>query len=144
MGGKGEGSDEEESDTSEDDGKGNKKRGAGLKGGIGVLPTPIVIAHTLIKQLNKSAPSLLLNVIPQLEEELTAEKTEYRKLATEILGAMLGEKIGQGDLARKYPNTWKEWLGRHKDKIPFVRIAMLEAFPQIWLEHPELGKDLEG
>lgn len=125
-----------ESDESEED----TKKGAGKA----ALPASFVSAHTLIKQVNRSVPSLLLNVIPQLEEELQAEKPEYRKLAAEVLGAMFGEKTGQGDLAAKYPGTWKEWIGRLKDKVPAVRVAMVEGLRQVWTEHSELGKDIEG
>jgi sister-chromatid-cohesion protein PDS5 len=128
-----------DSDESEDEGA---KRGSKLA--AKALPQDFLMAHALIKQVNRSVPSLLLNVIPQLEEELTAEKPEYRKLATEVVGAMIGEKMGQGDLAAKYPGTWKEWLGRYKDKVPVVRVAMIESLRKIWTEHPELGKDIEG
>lgn len=126
--------DSDESDEEE------TKKGAGKA----TLPASFVSAHTLIEQVNRSVPSLLLNVIPQLEEELGAEKPEYRKLAAEVLGAMFGEKIGQGDLAAKYPGTWKEWIGRWKDKVPAVRVAMVGGLRQVWTEHSELGKDIEG
>jgi sister-chromatid-cohesion protein PDS5 len=126
------------SDEDEDEGPASNAKGTGK------LPAAFITAHALIKQLNRSVPSLLLNVIPQLEEELSAEKPEYRKLATETLGAMLGEKIGQGDLARKYPATWKAWLSRSKDKVVGVRIAMVESLKKIWTEHSELGADIEG
>lgn len=125
------------SDEEEDGAASNAK-------GTGTLPPAFVTAHLLIKQLNRSVPSLLLNVIPQLEEELGAEKPEYRKLATETLGAMFGEKIGHGDLARKYPTTWKTWLNRSKDKVVAVRIAMVDSLKKIWTEHAELGADIEG
>lgn len=65
-------------------------------------------------------------------------------MATETLGAMIGEKIGAGDLARKYPSTWKAWLGRSKDKVVAVRIAMVESLKKIWTEHPELGAEIES
>lgn len=133
--------DEEMEEEVETNTKGGKKGGA--TGGEKALPPQFITAHTLIKQINKTVPGLLLNVIPQLEEELTTELFEYRKLATEILGDMLGEPLGSGDLALKYPGTWKEWLRRHNDKIPSVRIVMVESLRKIWTQHPELGKDIE-
>ncbi|KAI5477658.1 hypothetical protein MNV49_006044 [Pseudohyphozyma bogoriensis] len=120
-------------DEDEDDRKG--KKGEAEK-----LPTDFLVAHGLIKQINRSVPQLLLNVIPQLEDELTTENPLYRKLATETLGAMISEK---GDLASKYGQTWKEWLKRGKDRVPAVRISWVESVPKIWREHPELGGQLE-
>lgn len=141
ISGGGEDEDEDEDDESEDDRKGAKT----TKGkGLAPLPTNFITAHLLVKQINRSVPSLLLNVIPQLEEELGAEKPEYRKLATEVLGSMLGEKLGQGDLASKYPATWKAWLGRSRDKFAAVRLAMVEALQKIWTEHAELAADVGG
>lgn len=128
-------SDEEDSDSE------TIKAGKHTAGGV--LPPAFITAHALIAQLNRSVPSLLLNVIPQLEEELGAESPECRKLATETLGIMLGEKLGLGDVARKYPATWKIWLGRSKDKVVAVRIALVESLNRIWTEHPELGADIE-
>lgn len=130
----------EDEDTASEDGKRKSK-----KGGIPTLPQAFITAHSLIRQINRSVPSLLTNVIPQLEEELVTDKgPEYRKLATEVLGQMLGEKMGQGDLAAKYPATWRNWLARGRDKAVVVRIAMTEALGKIWGEHPELVADIEG
>lgn len=126
-----------DADSSDDDQKTTKKS-------VGTLPAPFVTAHALIKQLNRSVPALLLNVIPLLEQELVASRGEYRKLATEVLGAMFGEKIGQGDLATKYPATWKEWLKRRADKLVPVRVALAESLKKVWAEHAELGGDIES
>lgn len=134
-------SDDDESDSASDGpGGGRKGKGAAMD----VLPSSFVTAHALIKQVNRSVPTLLLNVIPQLEEELRTDKPAYRKLATETLGAMAGEKAGQGDLALKYPSAWKAFLGRSKDKVNSVRIAFVESLPNIWIEHPELANEIEG
>ena len=35
-------------------------------------------------------------------------------------------------------------IGRLKDKVPAVRVAMVEGLRQVWTEHSELGKDIEG
>ncbi|KAK4699468.1 sister chromatid cohesion protein PDS5, partial [Phenoliferia sp. Uapishka_3] len=135
-------SEDEDTDTDGGGGAGGKRG----KGGNTVeqLPTGFVMAHSLIKQINRSVPTLLLNVIPQLEEELGADKPAYRKLAAETLGAMSGEKAGQGDLALKYPTAWRGFLGRSKDKVSSVRMAVVESLPKIWTEHPELASDIEA
>ncbi|KAM0752186.1 ARM repeat-containing protein [Meredithblackwellia eburnea MCA 4105] len=140
--------DEDEEDSNDDDKKKkkktkSKKSAVGAGGATDPLPQSFITAHHLIKQIHRSVPTLLLNVIPQLEEELTAERPALRKLATETLAGMAGEKPGQGDLADKYPAAWKALVGRVKDVHPVVRMALVESLPSIWKEHPELKADVE-
>lgn len=106
------------------------------------LPSALVEAHDLIRSLNRHVPALLLNVIPQLAEELTTSSPAYRRLATGALGAMFGEPVGRGDLARAFPAVWKEWLRRAKDVDATVRARMCDSLRRIWREHPELADDL--
>ena len=46
-------------------------------------------AHRLLRELWRASPSVLQNVIPQLEAELSAENVHMRLLATETLGDMV-------------------------------------------------------
>lgn len=46
-------------------------------------------AHLLIRELWKAAPGLLLNVIPQIDAELSADNVNLRQLATEALGDVI-------------------------------------------------------
>ncbi|KAJ0166467.1 Sister chromatid cohesion protein pds5 [Colletotrichum tanaceti] len=46
-------------------------------------------AHYLIRELWRAAPSVLQNVIPQVEAELSADNVDLRQLATETLGDMI-------------------------------------------------------
>lgn len=108
------------------------------------LPSSFVEAHDLIRSMNRHVPSLLLNVIPQLAEELTTHSPAYRKLATTTLGQMFGEPVGHGDLAKAFPGVWQEWLKRSRDLSVKVRIAFCERLGKVWKEHPELAKDIEG
>lgn len=68
-------------------------------------------AHKLILQINKFVPSLLLNVIPQLQEELKVENLIIRQFATASIGEMVlesGSKLTFG-----YPNVWSSWIERY-------------------------------
>lgn len=67
--------------------------------------------HQLVVELNKAAPVLLLNVIPQLEEELKLTDVNIRSLAVSSLGQMFAEKTSQ--LTNQYESTWKAWLQRY-------------------------------
>jgi len=46
-------------------------------------------AHQLLRELWRTAPTVLQNVIPQVEAELSAENLRLRSLATETLGDMV-------------------------------------------------------
>ncbi|KAF9551607.1 hypothetical protein EC957_006500 [Mortierella hygrophila] len=96
--------------------------------------------HKLVIELNKSTPALLLNVIPQLEEELKLSDVTIRTLATRSLGEMFSEKTSQ--LATQYESTWKAWLQRRNDKIPQVRIAWIESLVDLIKNHASLSKEL--
>ncbi|KII91267.1 hypothetical protein PLICRDRAFT_105332 [Plicaturopsis crispa FD-325 SS-3] len=93
-------------------------------------------AHELIKQLNRSCPSLLHSVIPQLEEELRVEDVQLRTIATQVLGEMFSDK-GGADLVRKYPTTWTVWLMRRNDKSAAIRLRFVEATKGLLVNLPE-------
>ncbi|KAI9202801.1 armadillo-type protein [Polychytrium aggregatum] len=94
-------------------------------------------AHNMIIEINRIAPSILLNVIPQLEEELRVEAIETRTLATHTLGKMFSEETSK--LAAKYPQVFKSWLDRRKDKIFSIRVAVLEYFAPLLRRHQEVS-----
>jgi len=100
-------------------------------------------AHDLIKRLNRSCPSLLHSVIPQLEEELRAEDVQLRLIATQVLGEMFSDKGGP-DLVKKYPTTWNVWLLRKNDKSAAIRLKFVEAGRGLFVSLPELRDIVEG
>ncbi|KAE9387817.1 cohesin-associated protein Pds5 [Gymnopus androsaceus JB14] len=100
-------------------------------------------AHDLIKRLHASCPNLLPSVIPQLEEELHAESSTLRSIATQVLGEMFSDKSG-GDLAKNHPSTWNAWLGRKVDKSPAVRLKFVEASKGSTLPLPEMVEAIEA
>ncbi|KAI0938430.1 hypothetical protein AcW1_001836 [Taiwanofungus camphoratus] len=99
-------------------------------------------AHDLIKQLNRSCPSLLHNVVPQLEEELRVEENQIRIMATQVLGEMFADK-GGADFVKKYPTTWNIWLLRKIDKAAVVRTAFVEAAKGVLINLPEMRDAIE-
>ncbi|KAF9170234.1 hypothetical protein BGX20_009239 [Mortierella sp. AD010] len=110
--------------------------------------------HQLVVELNKATPALLLNVIPQLEEELKVSDVTIRALATKSLGEMFAEKTSQ--LASQYESTWKAWLLRlesdstwlfdlrRNDKSSQVRIVWIESLKELIKAHGSLAKELSG
>ncbi|KAJ1816937.1 Sister chromatid cohesion protein pds5, partial [Coemansia sp. RSA 2675] len=97
-------------------------------------------AHYLILELNKSAPGTLLNVVPQLEEELGVDDVDIRVLATGVLGEMFAEK--GFTLAKRYESTWKTWKGRRADSSPVVRVQWIEHAVSLYQHQPQLSREL--
>lgn len=100
-------------------------------------------AHDLIKRLNRSCPSLLHNVVPQLEEELRVEEVQIRLMATQVLGEMFAEKGGV-EFMKKYPSTWNFWVARRNDKASTVRMAFVEASKALLSGIGEMRDLIEG
>lgn len=100
-------------------------------------------AHDLIKRLNRSCPSLLQSVIPQLEEELRVEDVQLRLIVTQVLGEMFSDK-GGADLVKKYPTTWAVWLNRKNDKSPAIRLKFVEAAKGLLMNLPEMRDVVDG
>ncbi|EIW55568.1 uncharacterized protein TRAVEDRAFT_73422 [Trametes versicolor FP-101664 SS1] len=99
-------------------------------------------AHNLIVQLNRACPSLLHNVVPQLEEELRVEQLQLRIMATQTLGEMFADKHGM-DLVHKYPTTWAQWLSRRNDKNVTIRLEWVGTMKGIITNLPEMRKETE-
>ncbi|KAI0336697.1 hypothetical protein GY45DRAFT_1315302 [Cubamyces sp. BRFM 1775] len=99
-------------------------------------------AHNLIQQLNRACPSLLHNVVPQLEEELRVEQVQLRIMSTQTLGEMFADKHGM-DLVNKYPSTWAQWLARRNDKTVTVRLTWIDAMKGVITNLPEVRKETD-
>ncbi|KAG8711503.1 hypothetical protein FRC11_002628, partial [Ceratobasidium sp. 423] len=99
-------------------------------------------AHELVQRLAQAVAPLLLNVVPQLEEELRVTDQTIRSIATQTLGAIFGDSNG-AKLARTYPSTWSQWLLRRNDRVAAVRVLFVECSKDILLHHAELKGDME-
>jgi sister chromatid cohesion protein PDS5 len=100
-------------------------------------------AHDLIKRINRSCPSLLHSVVPQLEEELRVEDLHLRLMATGVLGEMFSDK-GGADSVKKYPSTWNVWLLRKNDKSAAIRLKFVESTRGCLINLPEQREVIEG
>ncbi|KZS86994.1 hypothetical protein SISNIDRAFT_420245 [Sistotremastrum niveocremeum HHB9708] len=109
----------------------------------GDIPT-IRTAHSLIHSISLSCPSLLQNVIPQLEEELRVEDLTLRGLATQYLGKMFGNSHTGAELVRKYGSCWKVWQQRKADKSATVRVTWVESCKSFITGSPETRDEIEA
>ncbi|CAO3586690.1 unnamed protein product [Absidia cylindrospora] len=89
--------------------------------------------HSWIQKIYCVIPSLLLNVIPQLQEELGLDELDVRQLAMETIGNMFVDKSSA--LFRQYPSIWKAWLDRRRDKSVAIRARWVELGCLIYQNH---------
>ena len=143
----------------------SSNKGKGKAGATSVAESSdYIVAHDLIKSINRFCPPVLANVIPQLEEELLAEDAGIRAIAARTLGEMFSDAhsgktsanptVGtllahlgaiqpvRADLAKKYPSAWRNFVARSRDKLPAIRLLVLETFRDILPNHPELGLEI--
>lgn len=71
----------QQGDDSDDEGTGSGPSDADLKS--------LRQAHLLIRELWRAAPTILQNVVPQIEAELSADNVHLRLIATETFGDMI-------------------------------------------------------
>ncbi|KAJ3050393.1 hypothetical protein HK097_008638, partial [Rhizophlyctis rosea] len=98
-------------------------------------------AHALILEINREAPAVLLNVVPQVEEELKTEDAEIRKAAVDVLGDVFAQST---NTAAIYPHVWQSWLRRKGDKDPLVRVRWLEKALAVVRVHPDFAGEISG
>lgn len=75
-------------------------------------------SHLLMIEIHRFVPSLLLNVIQQVDEELKIEQVEIREFAVATIGEML--LISGARLTANYPQVWHTWNER---SVMFLRQA---------------------
>jgi sister chromatid cohesion protein PDS5 len=99
------------------------------------------IHHSLILQIFYNVPALLLNVIPQLEEELKVENVMIRSCATKTLGKMFARKGVQ--YVDAYQSVFKSWCDRRNDKTAQIRLEWVHIAGEILKNQPEMINTLE-
>ena len=91
--------------------------------------------HQLMLQIFAHVPRLLLNVVPQLEEELKVENVKIREIACTTLAEMYSRRGMQW--IESYPSVWKEWTDRRNDKNLIIRSIFANSFSTILINHPD-------
>lgn len=103
-------------------------------------------AQELAVEIWIAVPELLVNIIGQLEQDLSVDNLKVRELATISIGKMLGHAPSRVNFVKEHFTTWKAWLGRIKDKSPQIRLSWTKALPDIIKNRtdaiPELCKAL--
>lgn len=99
-------------------------------------------AHELIYEVNTIAPSLLLYVLPNLENELTVDSDEARPKAVVLLSRMFAAT--GSTLHTSYRQLFTSFLSRFNDKSDQIRKEMLEFAHHFLATHSDLASEVLG
>jgi len=87
--------------------------------------------HDIILLLYENCPSMLGNVLPALEVELTVDDEEKRASAVNVLGKVFG--LSEGDAVSEFPALFESFLDRFHDKRTSIRQSMVDCAKNIAL-----------
>lgn len=96
----------------------------------------------LAEEIWIAAPELLSNVMGQLEPILLAEEDNYREAAVRSIGKMIGIYPSRVSFVKDHTDTWKVWLGRAVDKSSAIRLAWIQATPDILNNRTDVADDI--
>lgn len=99
-------------------------------------------AQELAVEIWIAVPELLVNIIGQLEQDLSVDNFNIRELATVSIGKMLGHSPSRVNFVKEHFTTWKAWYGRIKDKNPLIRVSWTRALPDIIKNRTDIIPDI--
>ncbi|QSZ30000.1 hypothetical protein DSL72_004518 [Monilinia vaccinii-corymbosi] len=104
-------------------------------------------AHRLLRELWRASPSVLQNVIPQVEAELSAENIQLRLLATETLGDIISGigAAGPPPLPNMDPAAYPPVRLHDYPATPIASILVKPSSPQSFSQtHPSVYHSFIG
>ena len=105
-------------------------------------------AHKLLRELWRACPGVLLNVIPQLEAELSAENVQLRRYATETFGDIVSGigAAGPPPLIAMDPAAYPSvFLANSSAKLSNLNVLTVPASPQPFPQaHPHAYQSYLG
>ncbi|KAI9641533.1 Sister chromatid cohesion protein pds5 [Ciborinia camelliae] len=104
-------------------------------------------AHRLLRELWRASPSVLQNVIPQVEAELSAENIQLRLLATETLGDIISGigAAGPPPLPNMDPAAYPPVRLHDYPVMPITSILVKPSSPQSFSQtHPSVYHSFIG
>lgn len=96
--------------------------------------------YDVIYELNTIAPSVLLQVLPQLECKLKSGQETERLKAVALLARMFSEK--GSNIAKQHTPLWRQFVGRFNDIAISIRIKCVQSAMHFLLNHLSLRKDV--
>lgn len=99
-------------------------------------------AQELAVKIWNAVPELLVNIVGQLEHDLSVDNLKIRELATVSIGKMLAHVPSRVNFVKKHRSTLNAWLSRINDKSPQIRAAWTNTLPDIIINRTDIISDL--
>lgn len=97
--------------------------------------------YTLIYEVHKINPSLLLYVLPNVCMQLQVDEVATRSEAIALMGRLFASS--HADYGHQYMKNFRDFLGRFRDVSKEIRLQMIQVCAIIWQRKPELGSLIE-
>ena len=94
----------------------------------------------LIYELNRICANIVQGILPHIEFKLKSNEERERCEYTKLLARLFSDK--NSELATKYPEIWKSFLGRFRDISITVRMRCVQYSMHFLVNHPNLRKDI--
>lgn len=82
----------------------------------------------LLIAINRIAPDILIYVVPNLEDRLRSPDVAIRHGAVSLLARLFTSRT---DMSRSYPTLYSEFLARHLDAAPEIRVEVVHAMGEL-------------
>lgn len=97
--------------------------------------------YTLIYEVHKVNPSLLLYVLPNVCLQLQVDEVATRSEAIALMGRLFASS--HADYGHQYMKNFRDFLGRFRDVSKEIRLQMVQVCAIIWQRKAELGSLIE-
>ncbi|CAH0484648.1 unnamed protein product [Peronospora farinosa] len=97
--------------------------------------------YTLIYEVHKINPSLLLYVLPNVCLQLQVDEVATRSDAIALMGKLFASS--HADYGHQYMKNFCEFLGRFRDASKDIRLQMIQVCVPIWEHKTDLASFLE-
>ncbi|RLN31745.1 hypothetical protein BBJ28_00003034 [Nothophytophthora sp. Chile5] len=98
--------------------------------------------YTLIYEVHKINPSLLLYVLPNVCLQLQVDEVATRSEAISLMGKLFASS--RADYGHLYMKSFRDFLGRFRDASKEIRLQMVQTSVSIWEHKSELASLLEA
>ena len=99
---------------------------------------PIEVAQIcdLIYELNQICPNIVNGLLPHIEFKLKTNEEKERCEYTKLLARLFSDR--NSDLAKNFPEAWKQFLGRFRDISVSVRVRCCQYSMHFLVHHKDL------
>ncbi|OTF72518.1 hypothetical protein BLA29_012451, partial [Euroglyphus maynei] len=94
----------------------------------------------LIYELNQICPNIVSGLLPHIEFKLKTNEEKERCEYTKLLARLFSDR--NSDLAKNFPEAWKQFLGRFRDISVSVRVRCCQYSMHFLVHHKDLRQDI--